>query len=263
MTASVHIVSGAVWIAGRFVETDADLDVGPALSGVRAEISVAGLFAGDRIPRADRVTQLGALALARATRTLAPRDSEGVAVITASVLATADTNERFERRRMALRPPEPRAFPYTAPNAAAGEFSIALRAHGPTLALVGGHEVALAAIERASRWIVRGMASRVIVVATECPPPTARVVSPPGVDPVECAAAVVLEAADPEVHDDHVVMRYVREGAAGAVNASPLLSVGPVAALWFASRDLRPVTLRIAAAAGAWIEACVGVGARV
>ncbi|MEI8258115.1 MAG: hypothetical protein WCJ30_20755, partial [Deltaproteobacteria bacterium] len=137
MNAVVHLVSGAVWIAGRFVEVAADLDVGPGVSAVRAEISVAGLFPGDRLPRADRVTQLGALALAHAMRLLPAGDTEGLALITASVMATAHTNERFERRRMESRPPEPRAFPYTAPNAAGGEFTIALGARGPTLTLVG------------------------------------------------------------------------------------------------------------------------------
>jgi len=169
------------------------------------------------------------------------------------VLATAHTNERFERRRMESRPPEPRAFPYTAPNAAAGEFSIALRARGPTLALVGGHEVGLAALERAYRWIERGAARRVVVIATECPPERPRLVSPPGVDPVECAAALVLERTDPGANDA-LQIRYVTS-VVGHRGKDPLLSVGPIGALWLAPRA---TVVTVASAAGAALEARIG-----
>lgn len=249
----VRVSSAAVWIAGRFAETPADLKPSSGDASVRAEISVTGLFTGDRIPRADRVTQLGALVLARAIRALEPCEPDETAVITASVLATAYTNERFERRRMESRPPEPRAFPYTAPNAAGGEFSIALRARGPTLALVGGHEVGLAALERACRWIERSAARRVVVIATECPPEHPRLVSPPGVDPVECAAAVVLERADAAA-DDALRIRYV-PSAVGHRGVDALLSVGPIGALWLSPRA---TVITVASAAGAALEARIG-----
>jgi hypothetical protein len=252
----IAIVSGAAFVAGRFVEHARDLDADVAAASVRAELRVDGLFAGDRIPRADRVTQLGAIALARAVKELPPIDGERIGVITASTMATAHTNERFERRRMEGKPPEPRAFPYTAPNAAGGEFSIVLRARGPSLALVGGHEVGLAALERGSRWIARGAAERVVVIATECPPPTPKLVAPPGIEPIEGAVAVVLErVATPDARI--VTLRY-RAGAEG-IGATGLLSLGPLAAAWLATRgSQRGASITVASAAGASIEARVG-----
>src|SRR5690606_5511831 len=62
----VLVVGGSVWIAGRWVEGVADLAAREGERDARATLNVEGLFPGDRIPRADRVTQLGALALARA-----------------------------------------------------------------------------------------------------------------------------------------------------------------------------------------------------
>ncbi len=258
MSAHVAIVAGAVFVNGRFVETARELDRECAAPrGSTAEISVEGLFPGDRIPRADRVTQVGAVALAKAISGLAAMEPESIGVITASVLATAHTNERFERRRLDGRPPEPRAFPYTAPNAACGEFSIAVRARGPSVALVGAHEVGLAAIERGCRWIERGAATRVLVVATECPPPSPALVAPNGIDPIEGSVALVLERVADESDAPRVSAEYVasREGIA----VTPLLSVGPLALLWCAVRERAArVDLTAASGAGAAIRVSIG-----
>jgi 3-oxoacyl-[acyl-carrier-protein] synthase II len=256
---------GAVWIAGCFVEdlatwSDAAAHAAARLAGATAaELEVPRLGAGDRIARADRVTQLGALALARALEhcgALAPVPGEQLSVLTASALATAFTNERFERRRLEGRAPEPRSFPYTAPNAAAGEFAIALGARGPTVALVGGAGVALEALATAERWIARGRCRRAVVVATECLPEHAERALPPGARAVECAAAVVVEAADAQgARGAAVSVRYAAAEAERVALAG--LSVDALARVCFAARGADAVLVRGESEAGAALEARV------
>jgi hypothetical protein len=250
---SVRQAGSAVWSAGRWADAPSDLAVreGEADPNQRAAIPLEGLMGSERLPRADRVTQVGALAMGRALAGLARIDPTEVSVLTASVMATAYTNERFERRRMESKPPEPRSFPYTAPNAPAGEMAIAAVARGPTLAFVGGPEVGLAALLRAARWIADGRCSRAIVVATECTPPSPTLIAPPGVVPVECAAAVVVERGD------GLSLRWAGD-AVDAQSAGPLLSVGPLAMLVLAARAGVQTTVRVRSAAGACVEAQSG-----
>jgi len=255
---NARLVAGALRVGSSWIDSAEQWQRVGELAAGSPEIDTAGLFPGDRIQRADRVTQLGAVVLARAVADLAPCETEGFGVITASMLATAHTNERFERRRVEQRPPEPRVFPYTAPNAAGGEFSIALGARGPSLALVGGPEVGLVAVERACAWLARGDAARVVVVATECVPPTWSTVAPSGIVPVECAAALVLDRADRSL-GGLVRARWLAVDDVGAnpaleEPADPTLSVGPLAALVVAARTGLAARVRVRPRVGSAIE---------
>ncbi len=193
------LVGCSAWIAGRLVVSldDARAAVaggGRTDGGKRATLPIDPSFGPARIPRADRATQLVATAVARALTGIDASLGDATGVITASVLASADTNDQFERRRLTGRPAAPRSFPYTAPNATAGELSMALRARGPTTALAGGAEVGVAAVALACSWLEDGDAERVVVAAYECPAePAPPWLGGPGPH-VECAVALVLDA---------------------------------------------------------------------
>jgi hypothetical protein len=237
------VVGAAAWIAGRWIATRSELELPSGAAAVRAPIDVSAYKSSPRIARADRLTRIVAMVAARALRALPDRSTvESRSVIVASTLASAHTNEAFERRRVRTGRPVPRDFPYTAPNAAAGELAAALQARGPTLALVGGMDVGLAAIERACRWVHSGASERVIVVAAECPPETGTIAAPPDIEPVECAAAIVLgRHADESSAGATISARWDGSSQAGPTRWGPLLSVGPVAQLvapWCEGADI-------------------------
>jgi hypothetical protein len=186
----VVVAGAAAWMAGRWLVQPADLS--DPVPSSRAEPDT-GSLASPRLARADRLTRMVAMTAARALACSAdPSEAPTRSVLFASTLASAHTNEAFEATRLQTGRPVPRQFPYTAPNAAAGELASAIEARGPSLSLVGGTEVALAALERACRWLATGSCHRAVVVAAECPPERTPCL-PTGFQPVECAAALVLD----------------------------------------------------------------------
>lgn len=259
MTAQVALVAGSVWVQGQWIERVEDLVVPGVVTQSRARIDLDPHFGSGRIARADRFTQLGALVLAKVLAGLVPLNPEQVALVTASALASAHTNERFERRRREGRAPEPRLFPYTAPNAGGGEWSIAAGVRGPILTLVGGPEVALAALERASSWIARARCQRAFVVAVECPPEHADLVAPPGIVPMECAAAVVIEALDGCLTVPRLRVCYTEGALQCKVRHSPLLSVQALAQVALASQTGGMVARQTEVEVGAGLEAVIEV----
>ncbi len=255
----VIVAGAAAWIAGRWVATAADLGLPPVATSVRAAVDVSAFAATPRIARADRLTRLVAMVAGRAL--LAPPDPSSIesrSVIVASTLASSHTNEAFERRRMSTGRPVPRDFPYTAPNAAAGELAAALQARGPTLALVGGMDVGLAAIERACRWTRDGNCDRAIVVVAECPPDHASVVAPAGVEPIECAAAFVLQRghADSRVHPA-ISARWSAASDTVPARWEPMLSVAPIARLVAAWHERVSAEVVCAQQTGAVLRAAI------
>lgn len=196
------------------------------LEAAAVEPVLVGPLATERLARSDRVT-LGLAAVSGRALAGLMFGGDDASVITASWLATEHTNHRFETRRQAGLAVEPRTFPYTAPNAAGGELAIALHARGPMLALVGGVEVGLAALERAIAWLGAGRCRQVLVAVGECPWDGVDV---GGVRPVEVAVAFVLERA--EVDDPRPRLRAGYVGGGPATTSTPLLSVGPLLDLW-------------------------------
>lgn len=117
---------------------------------IATDVRAAWPEAPDRIARMDRLTRLSLLAVHRlhgAFGESAPFETtrdEPVGISFASALATLGTNETFDRRYHAREARSGRAlgdahlFPYTAPNAAAGEIGIAFALHGPVVVRIGG-----------------------------------------------------------------------------------------------------------------------------
>jgi 3-oxoacyl-[acyl-carrier-protein] synthase-1/3-oxoacyl-[acyl-carrier-protein] synthase II len=146
----------------------------------------------DRLARADGLVRLALAAVARLEEVTGPLAGAGVVVGTA--LATLETNAVFAARiraRGALAA-EPRLFPYTSPNAVAGECSIAFGLTGPSFSVGGGMHAALEAVAAGALLVEGGDAERVVVVAADDVGPATRALA--GSSLRSGAVAVLLDA---------------------------------------------------------------------
>ncbi|HEX3344344.1 MAG TPA: beta-ketoacyl synthase N-terminal-like domain-containing protein, partial [Polyangiaceae bacterium] len=87
----------------------------------------------------------------------------------------------------------PRVFPYTSPNAVAGECSIAFGLTGPSFSVGGGLHAGLEALAVGALLVEGGDADRVVVVAVDEGGPTTRALA--GDDVVPGAVAVLLSSS--------------------------------------------------------------------
>ncbi|HEY6463577.1 MAG TPA: beta-ketoacyl synthase N-terminal-like domain-containing protein, partial [Polyangiaceae bacterium] len=199
------------------------------------ELAAATGLRVDRLVRADGLVRLAIAAVARLQASFGSLAGAGVVVGTA--LATVETNALFARpvREKGGRAAEPRRFPYTSPNAVAGECSIAFGLTGPSFSVGGGLHAGLEAVV-AGTWLVgAGDADRVVVVAVDEGGPATRALAGDAVRP---GAVAVLLDASPEgalarMGALHVVRgRPVAEGvAAGHAALLPLVSATTPASL--------------------------------
>jgi 3-oxoacyl-[acyl-carrier-protein] synthase-1/3-oxoacyl-[acyl-carrier-protein] synthase II len=121
----------------------------------------------DRLARADGLVRL---ALAAVARLESERGSlAGAGIVVGSALATLETNALFAARvrERGARAAEPRRFPFTSPNAVAGECSIAFGLTGPSFTMGGGMHAALEALAAAALLVEGGDADRVVVVGVD------------------------------------------------------------------------------------------------
>ena len=126
--------------------------------------------APDRLARADALTRLALDAVQRlfeANGGITRGDRAGVVV--AQAYATLEANQLFRARirERGVRMAEPRRFPYTSPNAVAGECSLAFGLTGPSFAVGSGTHAALEALAVASLLVTSGDVEHVVVVATD------------------------------------------------------------------------------------------------
>lgn len=129
-------------------------------------------YGQDRIARADDLVRLSLAAIAKLVREGgvdlgASRDRTGV--IVGLGLATIETNERFQARiaSAGAARAEPRRFPYTTPNAAAGECAVAFSLRGPAFAVGGGPHGGIEALAVAADLVRTRGADRILVIATD------------------------------------------------------------------------------------------------
>jgi 3-oxoacyl-[acyl-carrier-protein] synthase-1/3-oxoacyl-[acyl-carrier-protein] synthase II len=174
--------------------------VGPAafvgLADAAAESLAARTGAAvDRLARADDLVRLTIAAAAR----LLPGDrggpEGGAGIVVGHGLATLEANAVFQgriRQRGAARA-APRQFPYTTPNAAAGECAALFGLRGPALAVGGGPHGGLEALAVAADLVRSGIAPRIVVVAVDAAGPATARVSP---ETASGAVALVV-AAEP------------------------------------------------------------------
>ena len=94
--------------------------------------------------------------------------------------ATVDVNDRYFQRvleKKDARAAEGRRFPYTSPNAVAGECSLAFHLTGPNLAVGSGLHGGVEALAVAVDLVRAGDADRVVAVAVDAPRRAARAIA--------------------------------------------------------------------------------------
>jgi 3-oxoacyl-[acyl-carrier-protein] synthase-1/3-oxoacyl-[acyl-carrier-protein] synthase II len=148
----------------------------------------------DRLARADALVRLALAACARLEAACGPLAGAGVVVGTA--LATLETNAIFAARlrERGAAAAEPRRFPYTSPNAVAGECSIAFGLTGPSFSTGGGMHAALEAMAAGALLVESGDADRVVVVGVDDAGPVTRELAPA----IHSGAVAVLLSCDGE-----------------------------------------------------------------
>ncbi len=135
-------------------------------------LAVATGYPVDRIERADGLVRLALAAVARLRDALEAEGHEalaGAGIIVGHGLATIDTNAAYLARIEAsgARRGEPRRFPYTSPNACAGECAVAFGLTGPAFAVGCGPHGGLEALAVAADLVRDGVADRIVVLAVD------------------------------------------------------------------------------------------------
>ena len=241
-------IDGACWIDGRWLRSPAELE-SSTTGCVRDIPALPPSLASTRAARADRVTRLAAAVAWEAWNRCEPaRDLHRVAVLSASVLASAETNAKSERRRLRTGRVAPRDFPYTAPNAWGGEVGTVLGARGPCTSFVGGVEVGLVAVARAVRWIETGACDRAVVLAAEVSPEDSGELGPPWSNGLTTAAALIIDAAS---NDGPITLRAAWIDTPSQHDAATALSVDGLARLVLAVRERRAARIVGVSAVGA------------
>jgi hypothetical protein len=112
--------------------------------------------------------------VSRLARAIGPLSGAGIVV--GEAIATLETDALFHARILdrGARMAEPRRFPYTSPNAAAGECSVVFGLTGPGFAVGSGFHAGLEALAVARDLVCGGDADRVVVVAVDDVGPTVR-----------------------------------------------------------------------------------------
>ena len=149
----------------------------------------------DRVGRADALTRLALGAVGELVR----RDGSlaGASVVVGAAFATLETNAAFfaRIRERGARMAEPRRFPYTSPNAAAGDCSAAFGLTGASFAVGSGLHAGLEALIVAATLVRGGDTDRVVVVAVDDIGPVAgRLARDLGVEAVSGVVALVVSA---------------------------------------------------------------------
>ena len=203
-----------------YVRAATHVDTEPPLDA----LATAARTTVDRLARADGLVRLAVAAVAQLEAhcgTLA-----GAGVVVGSALATIETNALYAARirERGARAAAPRVFPYTSPNAVAGECSMAFGLTGPSFSVGGGLHAGLEALAAATLLVEGGDADRVVVVAVDETGPTTRALAG---DAVVSGAVALLLSASPTDAIARVGELHVRRGVA----ASGPLAAGHLALL--------------------------------
>ena len=168
----------------------------------------------EKLARADAPCHLALLALALLRDQ--GLDLSGAGIVVGHAYATLDVNEQYNRRILerGARLVEPRRFPYTSPNAVAGECSVVFRLTGPNIALGSGLHGGLEAVCIAADLVRAGHADRVVAVAVDAPGIAAQACAEAAGWPLPRAGAVA------------VLVSRVGEGTSRRIVATTLASSG-------------------------------------
>lgn len=123
--------------------------------------------AEDRLARMDDLVRLALATVARLEARVG--SLAGAGIVVGHGLATYETNRAFlaRLREAGVRRAAPRRFPYTTPNAAAGECATAFSLTGPAFAVGGGAHGGLEALAVAQSLVAGAVSDRIVVVAVD------------------------------------------------------------------------------------------------
>jgi len=121
----------------------------------------------EKVARADGLARLALAAVGRLVRMLGSLSGAGIVV--GEAFGTLETDAIFHARveDRGARMAEPRRFPYTSPNAAAGECGVQFGLTGPGFAVGSGLGAGLEALVIACDLVRAGDADRIVVVASD------------------------------------------------------------------------------------------------
>lgn len=153
-------------------------------------------YAVDRVARGDGLVRLALGAVGALAEIVGRETLEGAGIVLGLGLATVETNAVFAARiaSVGAAKGEPRRFPYTTPNAAAGECAVAFGLTGPAFAVGGGPHGGIEALAVASSLVATGAAERIVVVAADEAGPMSERLAP-GTTSGAVALLVEAEAA--------------------------------------------------------------------
>jgi len=215
-----------------FLHSAAHLSELPSLDDIASRVRLPV----ERVARADALVRRGLAVLSDLEQLSGPLAGAGVVV--GSALATLETNALFAARlrERGASAAAPRLFPYTSPNAVAGECSSAFGLTGPSFAVGGGMHAALEALAVAAVLIESGHAERMVVVGVDEVGPVTQALLPEA-RLVSGAVAVLLSAREDEAFSGHRARARVGEislrrdrGAMGAYGAVGHRVLAPLAA---------------------------------
>ena len=130
----------------------------------------------DRLARIDDLGQLALGALVALAAEVGRERLSGAGLVMGHSLGTLDVNERYYARLLCkgARSVDPRLFPATTPNAAAGHCAIVFGLTGPNFAVGAGLGGGIEALLAAAELLGAGDAERMVVVAADEAGPTSR-----------------------------------------------------------------------------------------
>ncbi len=164
------------------------VDREPTLEALAASTGLAL----DRVARGDGLVRFALASVAELTARCG--SLAGAAIVVGSAFSTIETNAVFAARirERGATAAEPRRFPYTSPNAVAGECSMAFGLRGPNFTTGGGLHAALEALACAAVLIEGGDAEDVVVVAVDEAGPVTQALA--GAHVTSGAVALLLSA---------------------------------------------------------------------
>ena len=176
----------------------------------------------ERLGRADELVflALGAIGELAASGV----DVRGAGIVVGHAYATIDVNDRYFQRvieRDDARAAEARRFPYTSPNAIAGECSLAFGLTGPNLAVGSGLHGGVEALAIAASLVRAGDAERIVVVAVDAPRRAARAVAESCGWPVPRDGAVALLVSRDPIGAEIATVESATRGAPRDVAIAP------------------------------------------
>ncbi len=188
-----------------------------AVAALVAAAGVKGVNA-ERLARGDGLVRLAVAAVASLAASAAPGVRlDGAGIVVGSALSTLETNAVFAQRirERGARLAEPRRFPYTSPNASAGECSILFGLTGPGFAVGGGLHAGLEALAAAAWLVEGGDADRVVVVAVDEAGPAAAGLGFVGDGGLGTGAVAALVSAHPEGAIGRIGAIHLARGGGG------------------------------------------------